>query len=195
MVSDRGIAPNPFHGYCTLALCTPNHMKANLKKGDCIVGCFRSGLPPRVVYIMQIDEIMTFNDYYHDRRFVCKKPSKKSWITEIGDNIYYMDETGKLRQDKKTQYHNDVEVKKKDMRGNKVFISKNFVYFGEKAKTLPDEFTNLLPKTQGIKYLCCDKPVCDRFIRWAKSKGAGIQGKPRDKIHANRICFSRGKSR
>jgi hypothetical protein len=42
MTVDTGFAPNPFHGVCTLAACTPNHCKANLEPGDLIVGCFRS---------------------------------------------------------------------------------------------------------------------------------------------------------
>lgn len=35
---DLGFAPNPFHGWCSLAACTPNHMRARLILGDWIVG-------------------------------------------------------------------------------------------------------------------------------------------------------------
>ena len=35
---DVGFAPNPYHGCCTLAACTPNHMRANLGLGDVIIG-------------------------------------------------------------------------------------------------------------------------------------------------------------
>ncbi|WP_155628852.1 Nmad2 family putative nucleotide modification protein [Burkholderia stagnalis] len=38
MTSDSGLAPNPYFGVCSLALCTPNHMNAKLKPGDWIVG-------------------------------------------------------------------------------------------------------------------------------------------------------------
>ena len=27
--ADTGLAPNPFHGYCTSALCTPSHSRGN----------------------------------------------------------------------------------------------------------------------------------------------------------------------
>ena len=30
MTSDKGLAPNPYFGVCSLALCTPNHMNARL---------------------------------------------------------------------------------------------------------------------------------------------------------------------
>lgn len=35
---DTGLAPNPLHGYCTLAVCTPNHQNADIKKDDWILG-------------------------------------------------------------------------------------------------------------------------------------------------------------
>jgi len=40
MTDDTGFAPNPFHGYCTVATCTPNHMRGRtrLREGDYIVG-------------------------------------------------------------------------------------------------------------------------------------------------------------
>ncbi|EKD25919.1 MAG: hypothetical protein ACD_79C01444G0002 [uncultured bacterium] len=38
MVVDTGIAPNPFWGYCTLAVCSPNHRNFNLNIGDWVVG-------------------------------------------------------------------------------------------------------------------------------------------------------------
>ena len=30
---DTGFAPNPFWGYCTLAVCTPNHMGVQTSEG------------------------------------------------------------------------------------------------------------------------------------------------------------------
>ena len=30
MTSDKGLAPNPYFGVCSLALCTPNHMNARV---------------------------------------------------------------------------------------------------------------------------------------------------------------------
>ena len=34
VVHDAGLAPNPFYGWCTLAVCTPNHMGVKVTKGD-----------------------------------------------------------------------------------------------------------------------------------------------------------------
>ena len=33
VTQDTGLAPNPFHGFCTSALCTPSHMDASLQQG------------------------------------------------------------------------------------------------------------------------------------------------------------------
>jgi hypothetical protein len=41
---DHGMAPNPFHGVCTLGLCTPNHMRRNMHKDDVIIGLAGNGL-------------------------------------------------------------------------------------------------------------------------------------------------------
>jgi hypothetical protein len=38
---DSGLAPNPFHGYCTSAVCTPSHMNARLEKCEWLADCAR----------------------------------------------------------------------------------------------------------------------------------------------------------
>jgi len=192
MTSDTGLAPNPFHGFCTLALCTPNHMRARLKKGDWIVGCFRSGELPRVVYIMRIDEVMPLDNYYNDSRFSCKKPLNSNWKAKVGDNIYYMNTNGILQQDPNTQFHKEENVQTKDKRGNKVFIGRQFIYFGRKAIDLPRYYNKCLPRTQGIKYLPSNDPLYQQFLSWGGSfLGKGIMGDPRDsKIHIANHCES-----
>lgn len=192
VVSDIGLAPNPFHGFCTLALCTPNHMKARLEKGDWIVGCFRCDQLPKIVYIMQVDESMLLNDYYNDPRFACKTVSNHNWKTEVGDNIYYVDNRGNLLQDTNTSYHNDENEQNKDKYGNRVFIGKQFVYFGKKAIDFPSaEFYNCLPRTKGIKYLRNTDPLYQDFLKWSKALGSGVKGNPRDnrKINTASECI------
>ena len=75
---DCGLAPNPFHGYCTTALCTPSHMRANLKKGDWLIGISPRSDGNRLVYAMRISEPpLSMNEYFHDARFESKKPTPK----------------------------------------------------------------------------------------------------------------------
>ena len=181
IVTDSGLAPNPFYGSCTLALCTPNHMRARLKEDDWIVGCFRSGQPPRVVYVMQVDEVMLLDRYYRDPRFICKKPSGNDWKTQVGDNMYYLDSNGLLQQDPNTSLHKEQETQEKDKRGNKVFIGKQFVYLGRKATPLPPAFHKCLPPRQGIKYLRSNDPFYQEFLTWSYTLGNGYKGDPRDR--------------
>jgi hypothetical protein len=42
---DTGLAPNPFWGWCTLAVCTPNHQGSKAKRGDWVAGFLSKELP------------------------------------------------------------------------------------------------------------------------------------------------------
>lgn len=179
MVSDTGFAPNPFHGFCTLALCTPNHMRARLVKDDWIIGCFRSGKPPLVVYVMQIEKVLRLDEYYRNPRYACKKPSNTGCQNRVGDNIYYLD-SGVKQQDPMAKFHQDMANQKKDWRGDRVFIAPRFTYFGNSAISLPEKFHDCLPKTQGIKYLFDNNSLYRDFVDWNKSFEAGVLGFPRD---------------
>src|SRR6056297_3345333 len=88
MSVDSGFAPNPYYGYCTLAACTPNHMRANLEPGDVIVGVESDGLIRRrrqllgpdtsearcLIYYLPIVEVLDLDSYFRDPRFARKKP-------------------------------------------------------------------------------------------------------------------------
>src|SRR4030042_1631710 len=92
---DSGLAPNPFWGYCTLAVCTPNHMGIKAQKGDWIIGTTTVSRGNKLVYAMQISEVLSFANYYTDARFGKKKPIVYgSWRERCGDNIYYKDNHG-----------------------------------------------------------------------------------------------------
>ena len=64
---DYGFAPNPFHGFCTLATCKPE-IRRTAHVGDWIVGTGskKKGRDAHVVYAMRVTEKMTFNAYWRD---------------------------------------------------------------------------------------------------------------------------------
>ena len=66
---DRGLAPNPFWGYCTLAVCTPNHMGIRAQDGDWFIGTTTAARGSKLVYAMQVSEVLPFDCYYNDPRF------------------------------------------------------------------------------------------------------------------------------
>jgi len=186
---DTGLAPNPFLGYCTLALCTPNHMGISPEPGNSwIAGFSQKEYGNKLIYLMRVDEVMGFNQYYKDPRFEKKKPKVHGkWQEKVGDNMYYKNNLNKWEQHK-TKYHRseaeiekDLRLKDRKHRSPMVFISEHYFYFGEKAIDLPDEFKKLIYKTRGIK---CghDNDLVISFLEWIhRTYSPGIIGLPRDR--------------
>lgn len=143
MNTDSGLAPNPFHGVGTLAVCTPNHARARLEQGDWIIGLpakqvrHDMGSPDwRLFYAMQVEERMELDDYYRDSRYQSKIPKRNGTpIERRGDN-FYCKQGSKLVHTNETDEHHGVQG---DITGNRVFISRRaFWYFGKDAVVLPD---------------------------------------------------------
>jgi len=94
---DSGFAPNPFFGYCTLACCKPV-IRRTIDIGDWIVGLSPKAKGNKVIYAMQVDEILkSYSEYY--KRFENKRPDyTKDKVYERGDNIYMPWDDGKYKQ-------------------------------------------------------------------------------------------------
>ena len=56
MRHDSGLAPNPFWGWCTLAVCTPNHQGSRVQPGDWIAGFQDKAHGYKFVYAMEVSE-------------------------------------------------------------------------------------------------------------------------------------------
>lgn len=188
LTNDTGFAPNPFHGWCTLLGCTPNYRNADLARGDYIAGVFRSGRPLRLVYVMEVHDVLDYDDYYQDRRFQKKKPRREgTWQERAGNNIYFLDSSGRYVQDKNAWFHTKANKKEQDKAHPTVFVGHYFAYFGEKAETdaallLPERFHWCVPIGRAqIKYLPEESPDYDPFLSWAFSHGTGSLGLPRDR--------------
>jgi len=180
--TDSGLAPNPFHGYCTTALCTPSHMNARLQPGDWLIGHSPRDDRNRLVYAMHIAEVLTMDDYFHDRRFEAKKPKPKGPTDEqCGDNLYFRD--GGRWKRVPSRFHNSVDAFVKDvgknLAGRPVFVATDFYYFGSKRIPIPADFEPVIRKVQGIQYT--EGPVADAFVAWLRAgHSPGVQGRPRD---------------
>ncbi|MDD5434121.1 MAG: hypothetical protein PH343_01700 [Nitrospira sp.] len=186
---DIGLAPNPFWGYCTLAICTPNHMGIRPQKGDWIIGITTVSRSSKLVYAMQISKTLPFEDYYNDTRFGKKKPVVTgSWRKRCGDNMYYKDTKGVWKQHS-TIHHTKPEDIKKDLKHPVVFVAEHFYYFGEKAVKIQPEYQDLIWKRQGCKKDHNDK-IVERFLNWLHTNfNPGILGNPYDNNEAKSyIC-------
>lgn len=137
---DFGFAPNPFHGFCTLATCVPL-IRASAKIGDWVMGVGGSRLKAtgKCIYLMKVSEILTFNEYWSDARFNIKKPVRNgSLVMMVGDNVYHQ-EAGNdtwVQEDSHhsnpdgTTNHKNLET---DTSSENVLVSDHFYYFGKSA--------------------------------------------------------------
>ena len=74
VAADVGLAPNVMGGVCTLAVCKPVVRSAAQPGQDWIIGMSTSkdGCN-KVIYVMQVDEKISYADFFADKRFAEKK--------------------------------------------------------------------------------------------------------------------------
>ncbi|MDD5702591.1 MAG: hypothetical protein PHU23_11155 [Dehalococcoidales bacterium] len=140
---DFGFAPNPFHGYCTLATCKPGIRKV-ARKGDWVmgVGGTRMRATGKCIYLMRVTEILTFDTYWSDIRFRLKRPVRNgSPVMMIGDNIYHKNVTaGDWIQEDSHHSNPDGSTNntnlETDTQSENVLVSDHFFYFGSAAPSV-----------------------------------------------------------
>lgn len=194
VVHDRGFAPNPFFGCCTLATCKPQ-IRNQARVGDWIVGIGsrqkrQSG---KLVYAMEVEEILTYEEYWEDARFLRKRPNRcGSRKLLYGDNIYHRsaDTIGDWVQEDSA--HSQVDGTphlshiRRDTGAPLVLISQRFVYLGDSAIPIPTRFLaweDCDVFTQPIRnYRRHGYPpgFVEQFIAWIDELPQGIVGEPSD---------------
>jgi hypothetical protein len=179
---DTGFAPNPFWGYCTVVNCKPA-IRRIAKEGDWIVGLSPKVQGNKIIYAMEVQEILSFADYFCDKRFQSKKPdySKNKIVFSRGDNIYEPLPNGDYRQLPSRHYNHkkkkeDLSKKKRDLGGINVLISKKYYYFGSNAIGLSKEF-NELKVGRGHKSKFPEELVV-KFISFISGFKKGIHAPP-----------------
>ncbi|WP_226805512.1 Nmad2 family putative nucleotide modification protein [Agriterribacter humi] len=182
---DYGLAPNPFGEHCTLAVCKSSIRKnKNLTINDWVIGTGSKalGYEYSVIYAMQVQEIVTFDEYWSDKRFDYKKPVLNGSLVQMyGDNFYHTDKTtGEWIQEESAHSVVDKEAHlETDTNGKNVLISKRFWYMGDKAKKIPDHLIKICNKGRNMKYRTIDNKLGNEFILWMKENFAiGISGDP-----------------
>lgn len=183
---DYGFAPNPFYGFCTLATCKPDIRQA-AHVGDWVVGTGpkTKGRARHIVYAMRVTETMSFNDYWHDSRFLGKRPDlRSSYKKAFGDNIYFQDShTNDWCQiDSHHSYEHGVQNLynlEKDTGTDRVLISDDFVYWGGTGPGIPYfHGEDICHSTQ--KHRCkFPEHVVQGFVDWIRElKDKGYCGPP-----------------
>ena len=157
---DLGFAPNPFHGTCTLACCKP-FIRKYARIGDLILGTgsIPNGLAGYLCYWMLVDEILKFDDYWTDRRFVRKRPDLSgSLMSKHGDNIYHRASPtgGWLQEDSFHSWPGGVLKQENVIRDTShtdlVMIGREFCYWGGSSPpAIPKHLQRFIHGTQHHK--------------------------------------------
>ncbi|MFK3989754.1 MULTISPECIES: hypothetical protein [unclassified Psychrobacter] len=185
---DYGLAPNPFHNYCTLAVCKPDiRSNKNLAKGDWVIGTGSKSIGDinLLIYAMKVTDKLTFDDYWKDPKFQNKKPLLKGSLKMIyGDNIYHKDSvTEEWLQEDSAHSLIDAQINQDhlevDTGGDFVLISQNFYYFGDSAPEIPENLREICSKNRNMEYLNRSSDVEEAFIKWLEdSFEMGVHGDP-----------------
>jgi hypothetical protein len=145
---DFGFAPNPFHGFCTLATCKPQ-IRQGAQVGDIIIGCGSKELKMmgKVIFAMRVSEKLTFQQYWNDRRFAVKKVNfYSSKAAAYGDNIYHIESGQWIQEDSHHSFDGggvNEENLDRDLGSDNVLISEDFVYWGANAPMMPSHLRDL----------------------------------------------------
>lgn len=174
---DFGFAPNPFHGYCTLATCKPN-IRNTAIVGDWILGVGGSRLKAtgRCIFAMKVTEKMVFNSYWQDNRFTDKKPVRNgSKRMIVGDNIYcHNAQTGKWHQAHSHHSHPNGKINhdnlNRDTKSPHVLISKHFYYFGIKAPSIPPRYLEQIGYQNQIGHRVFPLNQAARLVNWLEKR-------------------------
>jgi hypothetical protein len=170
---DFGFAPNPFHGYCTLATCKPR-VRNPARVGDWIVGMggARLGATGRCVFAMQVSEKVDFNEYWQNPRYVDKRPIRNgSNRAIVGDNIYHFDSRkGIWRQadshHSKADGSPNVHNVQTDTSSTSVLISDHFYYFGRSAPVIDKAILRKLGYKNGRQHRRFTTDQCLGLLTW-----------------------------
>jgi hypothetical protein len=137
---------------------------------------------------MRIEEILTFDQYWGDIRFLRKRPNfRGSLKMAYGDNIYHRGPDGDWMQadsrhslDDGTPNQGHVE---KDTKANRVLVSRDFVYYGGRCPTIPNRFRveyamDLVHGAPSYR-VRFPREMRDDVIDWIRADlGRGLQGDP-----------------
>jgi hypothetical protein len=187
---DYGFAPNPFHGCCTLATCKPD-VRAKASVGDWVVGTGAKGnynLAGYLIYAMKVDEVMGFDSYWNDIRFLYKRPVMNGSLKQLyGDNIYHQVDGQWVQADS----HHSLDGGrpnprniKHDTRRDRLLIARKFVYYGSAAPRIPGHFRPYQPTGEDLCWArqghgVLSNELAAAFESWLDARGEwGVQAMP-----------------
>jgi hypothetical protein len=201
---DYGFAPNPFHGYCTLATCKPK-IRAGANPGDWIVGTgakTRYDLAGHLIFAMQVAEVMGYDAFWNDPRFLAKRPVLNGSLKVMyGDNIYHRVGRRWAQKDSHHSLENGRPNRSNvehDTSVDRLLVATKFVYWGRSAPRIPRRFR---PFRKTDEDVCCkargyrvfSQELAEAFPVWVEQLGKwGFQGEPLEFAMHKRVAKAVG---
>lgn len=136
--TDRGSAPNYDAPATTLAICKPR-IRKRANDGELVIafnGYKLSRERNSVRWAGMISEVLTFREYWHDPRFVTKKPDQSA----TPDNIYCDDGAGLFQVENSSHNSENVDT---DLRGINVLVFSEVWHLGSSHESLGKRFSRL----------------------------------------------------
>lgn len=156
---DTGYAPNPFHGWCTLAGCKPQ-IRRSAEVGDWVVGVTPRHDGNRVAYVMLVEDKFPISTYWTDTRFRAKRRRAKpaTPIQMCADNLR--------------------EPRDKDPERAYVLASQRFAYYGSEPREWPAAL-RALPMPARFYRVRFSTRDHDALLAFVRSCRPGVHAVPR----------------
>jgi hypothetical protein len=140
---------------------------------------------------MQVEEVLSFADYWNDKRFRNRRPS----ATSTPDNIYRPGRDGVLVQ--VPNHVHDAKSVATDLGGKNVLLSRRYWYFGNSSPMIPTDLVHLVHT--GIGHAVNKgrrRDDVNQLVKWLRAWPMGLRGTPVDptlvnmKMTTQRSCLS-----
>jgi hypothetical protein len=189
VASDRGSAPNPYGGVCTLAICKPR-IRSVAIPGDVIAGFGCRDDSQRLVYVMVVKESVPWARYieecqkYEPARRESKLPTGER---HPGDCIWR--NTDRAHAPRVSwSGHGEAYFQRDIIDGKNVLVGTTYWYFGRgdlHCFCLPENLRGIVPNGQGHRSTA-NNASREAFRTWFNNElemrhlSSGILGEPED---------------
>ncbi len=170
---DFGFAPNPFHGFCTLATCKPR-IRKSAQVADWVIGVGGARLKAtgRIVFAMKVTRTKSFDAYWSDPSYLDKRPVRNgSQTMMVGDNIYRWNTASKTWSQADSHHsHPDgspnIDNVANDTIVDRVLLSEHFFYFGRGAPSVPANLFTAIGFRNGRNHRSYRENECKELLNW-----------------------------
>lgn len=188
-----------------MATCKPK-IREHASIGDWVVGTGAKvayEYSGRLIYAMQVSEVLDFDMYWKDPRFIHKRPNLTGSLQVLyGDNIYHR--VGK-RWVQVNSHHSkengrlDKDNLAWDTGVDRLLVATKFVYWGRSAPTIPKKFRAFGKEKDDIcagrGHRVFKNKLPTEFAAWIEEQGKwGVQGEPLEFAKHHRASLAGTKS-